>query len=429
MKINDVLWLSYKDLSGKKVRTALTIIMVIIGVASIIALTSLTAGIGASITSSLQSLGPTSIIVTSTKATGFTIADTGAISTLPNVSTVIPVLRGSATFLSGNQNTTVTVYGVDPQFLDQLLGTVNMYQGAVYDNTPAPSSVIGHSVAFPTTAGGSQSAFIGQPATLQVSGRGTQTYTIPVVGILQPYGSSLISIDTSIVMSLQAAEELLHRPSFNTMLVKATNTSSVTALTNQISAVYGSSASVFSTQQLAQTAASIIGGISAFLLVVAGISLLVAAIGIMNIMLMSVMERTHEIGIMKSIGFKSRDVLVIFLTQAVMIGFIGGIIGIVFGTGVSFVLASASSSSPSPSSSSTSGGSAVAARGSGGGVFVRGGAASSSSSSSGFSFSPVLTVQTILTALLVAILVSVIAGIYPAWRASQMQPIDALRQL
>ncbi|MDE1860053.1 MAG: FtsX-like permease family protein, partial [Candidatus Micrarchaeota archaeon] len=203
----------------------------------------------------------------------------------------------------------------------------------------------------------------------------------------------------------------------------------VTPLSNQITTIYGTNARVITTQQIAQTANQIVGSISLLFIVIAGISLLVASIGIMNIMLMAVLERTHEIGIMKSIGFKSRDVLVIFLTQAVMIGFIGGIIGIVFGTGVSFVLASASSSSPSPSSSSTSGGSAVAARGSGGGVFVRGGAASSSSSSSGFSFSPVLTVQTILTALLVAILVSVIAGIYPAWRASQMQPIDALRQL
>src|SRR5271155_609382 len=103
MKLQDILWLSYRDLSEKKVRTALTVIMVVIGVASIIALTSLTAGIGASISSALSSLGPTSIIISSTKASGFTVVDTGEISSLPNVSTVIPILTGSATFYSGNQ--------------------------------------------------------------------------------------------------------------------------------------------------------------------------------------------------------------------------------------------------------------------------------------------------------------------------------------
>ncbi len=117
MNLQDILWLSYKDLSEKKVRTALTIVMVVIGVGSIIALTSLTAGIGASISSALSSLGPTSIIIASSKPTGFTIADTGSLATLPNISEVIPILRGSANLLSNNQNVSVSVVGVENQYL------------------------------------------------------------------------------------------------------------------------------------------------------------------------------------------------------------------------------------------------------------------------------------------------------------------------
>ncbi len=232
-------------------------------------------------------------------------------------------------------------------------------------------------------------------------------------------------------MSLQAAETLLHRQSFNTILVKATNTSSVAPLASEISAIYGSGATVITTQQLAQTAASIVGGISTLLLVIAGISLLVAAIGIMNIMLMAVMERTHEIGIMKSIGFKSRDVLAVFLTQAMMIGFIGGIIGILIGATVSYGLAAVASSASSASSgqgSSTSGGAVVVGGGPRGGAAVAR-STPASSSGAGFTFTPLLTVSTIIESMLVAIIVSVLAGIYPAWRASQMQPIEALRSL
>lgn len=425
MKLQDVLWLSYKDLSEKKIRTALTVIMVMIGVASIIALTSLTAGIGASISTTLQSLGPTSIIVTSTRATGFTLSDTGDISTLPNVSSVTPILTGSANFYSGNQNQSVTVIGITPQGLQGFLGTLNLYDGSVYNNTITPSVLVGHSVAFPSSNGNQQSAFIGQPATLRLSGRSASSYTIPVVGILDAYGSSIISVDSAVVMSLPAAEAVLHRTTFNTILVKASNSSSVTPLSNQISAIYGSGARVLNTQELAATAASIIGAISTLLLVIAGISLLVAAIGIMNIMLMSVLERTHEIGIMKSIGFKSRDVLTVFLVQAMMIGLIGGIMGIIIGAVASYGLAAASNANTANATTTAPAGGAAAFRSGGPG----GAPGGSSSASSSFSFTPVLTIPTILEALLVAMIVSMIAGIYPAWRASQMQPIEALRSL
>jgi putative ABC transport system permease protein len=445
MNIKDIFWLSYKDLREKKVRTALTIVMVMIGVASIIALSSQTQGISQSIQSSLDALGPTSIIITSVGSTGFTVADTSRIASLPNVSSVTPILTGPVTVLSNGQNTTGTLIGVSSEDLTNILGTVNLYQGTLYQDTINPAADIGYSIAFPSSLAGRQNVVIGQPLTVKLSGKDGATITVPVDGIFQQYGASLISVDSGVVVSMPAAEVLLHRSSFNMILVKATNTSSVNALSSLITTVYGTGARVITTQQLIQTTNSIIGSITLLLLVIAGISLVVAAIGIMNIMLIAVYERTHEIGILKALGFKNRHILTIFLFQAVIIGFVGGIVGIFIGAGSSYGLTFILSHATSPTNSSlssshtaavsaTGGGFTGSRAGSGGsGVFVSGGGSfgstSSSSPGSSISYSPVFTPATLFEAILVAIIVSVLAGMYPAQRAAKMEPIQALRQL
>jgi ABC-type antimicrobial peptide transport system permease subunit len=304
---------------------------------------------------------------------------------------------------------------------------------------------VGHSVAFPSSAAGAQTITVGQSATLRLGGgRGSSTVTVPIIGILPSIGGLIIPIDTGVFVSMQAAEVLLHRLSFNEMLVIAKNTSSVNATSSLITTIYGSSARVITTAQLVSTASSIIGSIALLFGVIAGISLLVAAIGIMNIMLMSVMERTREIGIMKAIGFKSRHVMLIFMLQALIIGMVGGVTGIIAGATISYTLAAVFGSgggSPSaagagaptaaPSGSFRSGGNAGFAGGAGGAaggttaVAFRSGA----SSTSGISFKPAFPIGTIAAALAIAVIVSLIAGLYPAWRASKMEPIDALRQL
>lgn len=434
MNIQDVLMLSFKDLKEKKVRTALTIVMVVIGVAAIVALVSLTAGIGASISKELSALGPTSILVTSTgPSSGFTAATAAEMQSLPNVNTTIPLVEGAATLRSGSENTTATIIGISPKDLAAFLGTVNLYQGSVYPDSVSPESVVGYDLAFPSSSGGAQDLLVGQPVELTVTGSGGSSVTVPVVGIFQAYGASIISVDSAVVMSLSAAETLLHRTSYTTILVKATNTSTVSGVANTITAIYGSSARVLTTQQLAQTAASIISSISTLLVLIAGISLLVAAIGIMNIMLISVYERIHEIGIMKSVGFKNRDILTIFIIQALIIGIFGGIAGIAAGGGGAYLLGAvvsraSSSSTGAPTAAAPSGfrGGGTPAAG-GGAVFIGGGGGAPSSAS--FSFAPVISVETVLVAMLVAIIVSVMAGAYPAWKASRLQPIDALREL
>ena len=137
---------------------------------------------------------------------------------------------------------------------------------------------------------------------------------------------------------------------------------------------------------------------------------------------------------MKSLGFRSRHILLIFMMQALIIGILGGILGIIVGASASYGLSalqhassSNSTAAASTTSSQRSGGAAV--RGGGGFGATSSSGGSSSSGFSSLSYWPVFTPELIAEALFVAIFVSVIAGVYPAWRASKMQPIDALREL
>lgn len=439
MRAQDVLWLGLKELREKKVRTSLTIVMVVIGVAAIIALVSQTEGISASVQASLQSLGPTSIILISSSSTGFTSADVARLSTLPNVSAVIPIVEGSAYVYSNGQNVSATLLGISPEGLQQLTGNLSLYQGTMYSDASTPSAVIGHSVAFPSILGGNiENVRVGQPVTVRLFGRAGSSYTLPTTGVLNAYGTSVLPIDTSVMVSLPEAQLLLHRSSYSLIVVKANSLGSVNALATLLGDVYGNGARIITTQELLQTVSSIIGSITTLLAIIAGISLAVAAIGIMNVMLISVYERTHEIGIMKSLGFKARHILLIFIFQALIIGAVGGVLGIGAGIGASYALSagiSASQSAPQANATAPAAGAQrTTAGGARGGAFFAaggggGGPPSGGSRFSSLSYHPVFDISTILLALFVAVLVSVIAGLYPAWRASKMEPIDALRQL
>ena len=183
------------------------------------------------------------------------------------------------------------------------------------------------------------------------------------------------------------AEVLLHKTTFNEILVKANNPKNVSSLVALITTIYGTKARVQDTQQLASTVSSITGETNLLFIVIAGISLIVAAIGIMNVMLMAVSERIHDIGIMKSVGFKGRDVLLIFLLQAVVIGLAGGVLGIAAGAGASYSLTSfisptssnsvsashtVSTTGAAPATTPTGGFSRAGGSGFSGGTFTRG---------------------------------------------------------
>ncbi|HYC12043.1 MAG TPA: FtsX-like permease family protein [Nitrososphaerales archaeon] len=427
MRFQDVIQMGYKPLVERKVRAALTILMVLVGVASIIALTSQTAGISSSISTALASLGPTTILVTpTTGASGvhlLTQADITEISSLPGVSNVIPVVTDSVLIQGSGQPVQAGIIGVDPTGLKTLVGNVNLLSGSVYPQANVPDALVGYSISHPTS-GVSPASSVGQPLVLTTPGTGGKTFTVQVGGLLASSGSTpIIPVDTSIFLPLQGAMSLLDLHSYSMLLVQAKDVGTVDSLTQILTDVYGNNARVTSLQQITQTVTSIIGQIGLLLGAVAGISLTVAGIGIMNIMLISVYERTREIGILKALGFKNRSVLSIFLSEALVIGVAGGIIGLFVGAGVSYLLAAAlvasfSLSNGAASTTTTRGGFG----GGGGGGFGSGGG-----SSLALAYSPIITPDIVVISLVIAVIVSVIAGLYPAWQAAKMEPIKALR--
>jgi len=414
------------------VRAALTILMVLVGVASIIALTSQTAGISSSISMALSSLGPTTIIVSPAPSTSgvhlLTQADITEISSLPGVSNVIPVVDAPVVIQGSGQPIQASIIGVDPQGLKTLVGTVNLISGSVYPAANVPDALIGYSISHPTS-GTSPASSVGMPVVVVASsGTSSKTFTVQVGGLLATSGSTpLIPVDTSIFLPIQAAMSLLNAHSYSMLLVQAKDTSTVDSLTQILTNVYGNNARVTSLKQVAQTVASVIGQIGLLLGAVAGISLTVAGIGIMNIMLISVYERTREIGILKALGFKNRSVLSVFLAEAVVIGVVGGLVGLIVGAGISYLLAIALVASfnlsNGMSSSSTTSRGAFGGGGGGGGGFGGGGGGGNLA----IAYSPIITPEIVVISFVIAVVVSIVAGLYPAWQAAKMDPIKALR--
>jgi len=414
MRAEDILWLGFKSLKTRKVRGALTILSVVIGVASIIGLVSQTAGIQASVLSTLQSLGPTTLLVTPARTTILTQADVARIMSIPGVEGVVPVVSAQLRLTKASETVQVNIIGVDSVGLRTLLGEVKLLDGEIYPPSNTPLAVVGNSVAFSSTQG-VQEVYVGQPLVLeQPIGTTSRRITLQVAGLLDKYGSSaFLSVDNSIFIPIDYAMKIFNRRSYSYLIVKASNVESVNTVSEYLTTIYGSNISIISVQQITQAVSTIMGFFSILLGSVAAISLSVAGLGIMNIMLVSVYERTKEIGLLKAIGFKDRNILIIFLSEAMLVGFIGGVLGIVAGAGASQLV---------PTLIGTYFGSSN----SGLRVGVQGGAGMQSAMAS-FSYTPIITLDVVGVALMTAVSVSVLSGLYPAWRASKMEPIKALR--
>lgn len=414
MRAEDILWLGFKSLKTRKVRGALTILSVVIGVASIIGLVSQTAGIQASVLSTLQSLGPTTLLVTPARTTILTQADVARIMSIPGVEGVVPVVSAQLRLTKASETVQVNIIGVDSVGLRTLLGEVRLLDGEIYPSSNTPLAVVGNSVAFSSTQG-VQEVYVGQPLVLeQPIGTTSRRITLQVAGLLDKYGSSaFLSVDNSIFIPIDYAMKIFNRRSYSYLIVKASNVESVNTVSEYLTTIYGSNISIISVQQITQAVSTIMGFFSILLGSVAAISLSVAGLGIMNIMLVSVYERTKEIGLLKAIGFKDRNILIIFLSEAMLVGFIGGVLGIVAGAGASQLV---------PTLIGTYFGSSN----SGLRVGVQGGAGMQSAMAS-FSYTPIITLDVVGVALMTAVSVSVLSGLYPAWRALKMEPIKALR--
>ena len=353
MHLKQTITMAFKAISGNKIRSFLTMLGVIIGVMSVIVLMAIGQGTTASVTESIASMGTNLLTVTiqtrrvgafgnknpwgmTSSSKGTVILELDDILALENdasIARVSPVVNGSLTVKAGSTNTTASVTGVlsaYAQIINQGVQEGRYIIDADVDNRSAVC-VIGVDLAeelFGTTS------VVGN--TLHIDGRAFR-----IVGVLESRGTSMGgSSDESVVLPFTLAQRMLDSTTISSIYISTVDSASVNAAQTVVeSFLYKkyqneSSYSVMNQTQMLETANETASTLSLMLGGIAGISLLVGGIGIMNIMLVSVTERTREIGIRKAIGAKRRNILMQFLIESVVISGMGGLLGLALGYGL-----------------------------------------------------------------------------------------------
>ena len=410
MNLLESVRVALRALMANKLRSALTMLGIVIGVAAVITLMAAGQGVQLYVTERFQGIGTNLLFVIpgTMEAAGppghsiprrLTMADAEALTDpfrLPDVARVAPELDRSATAVAGGRQTSTQVQGVTPEFalVRNWYPLVGRFISQHDLESRARVAVLGQTVV--------EDLFPDNPypvgETVRINGVPFQ-----IVGVMEEKGGTFTDQDDAIFVPLTTAQIRLfsartasgeYRVSF--ILVEAVSEDRMEAAAEEIRTVLRErhdiafededDFTVLSQADLIQTFGQITGVLTIFLGAIAGISLLVGGIGIMNIMLVSVTERTREIGLRKAVGARRRDILWQFLIEAVTLAVVGGLIGIGIGTLGAQIVSSLIED-----------------------------------------FRSVVTPQAVLLATTVSALVGLASGLYPAWRASRLNPIDALR--
>ena len=392
--------LAIRALRRNKLRSTLTMLGIIIGVGSVIAAVSITTGATKQVEDKVASLGQNVISIFSGSFTSggsrsgwggaptLTVQDAEAVRLeVAGVVAVSPELRDRMTVQANGLNWRPAVMGEGPDYLQ--IRSWELSSGAMFTEADVRSVA--------------KVAVIGQTLVDQLFpdvdpvGQTIRVREIPfkVVGVLAPKGFNLFGSDQddTVVIPYTSHMRRVSRSTYvNSILVQAISAEAISEVQEDITQLLlqrrRSAEPDFTVRnqvELAQTATATARIMSVLLAAIASVSLVVGGIGIMNIMLVSVTERTREIGIRMAVGARSHDILVQFLVEAVTLSAIGGLIGIGLGMLASHIVAT----------------------------------------STGW---PTLTpVSWIGIASLSSALVGIVSGFYPAWKASQLDPIEALR--
>ncbi|MGZ3919802.1 MAG: ABC transporter permease [Bacteroidia bacterium] len=358
MKFFNILKIGSRSLLKNKLRTFLTMLGIIIGVASVIAMMAIGEGSKQNIKSSISSLGSNSImIIPGTITQGGVRLGAGSSQTLkkedadaikkncPSVRYVSPVVQKASQIIAGAQNWRTLVYGVNNDYFS--IRNLEVVNGSVFSESDERASakvcVIGQTIA--DNLFGEESSPIGQ--TIRIN-------RIPfiITGILEKKGQNAFGQDQDDVILcpfFTVQKRMLSTLTINMILASSLNEEVIEDSRDEITQELRSRHNLLPeeeddfTVRTQSDLTSIFGSVSTVLSVllasIAGISLLVGGIGIMNIMLVSVTERTREIGIRLAVGAKSSDVLVQFMIESIFISFIGGLIGIGLGIMISTLVA------------------------------------------------------------------------------------------
>jgi putative ABC transport system permease protein len=425
MKTRDVFSYSFSAIKLRKLRAGLTTLGVVIGIAAIVALLSITQGLQNTITMQLeQGLATDTVIVSPGRSPlsggagqgagiGATLGsdtsdfklfinDTATVNAAsPDIEASIAIIQRVVYVQSENRTFAINVVGVDFAKYAEFYSSTFVAESGNISLSPENDTVV---------IGRRLNDIIWPNATARPPEN--ETYTGHVTAVLKEVGGFSFGgpSDTGVYIPISQAQSFFGTDECSMMVVKL-KSSDKTTIDNASKAIedaFNGEVSVISSTAVLDILSSVFSVIQLFLVGIAAISLLVAGIGIMNIMIVSLIERTREIGILKALGMKSRTVLMIFLSESVIIGLIGAVIGIALGWGLANVVAVVLS---------------------GGGLFqgIGGNQATTRIQSGWMTITPVLTPTVLVGALAFGIGVSVIFALYPAWRASKLKPVEALR--
>ena len=405
MKTRDILEETFLALSSNKIRSGLTMLGIVIGIGSVIAMTAIGTGAQNSISSSIESIGANLVMVMPGAQRSFggpsagrggaqtlTVPDADAIaSQVSGVSAVVREVSSRKQVVATGTNTNTSIVGTEPSYMTVRNVAIDEGSFLSASDVSAGSKV---AVLGPTTRddlfGVGATNVVGQK--IRISG---SEYT--VIGItVSKGGSGFSNSDDVVYIPYTTAQRYLSGNKYLSEIDVSAQSSDVsTQVQTDVTSLLMTRHNItdptkadFNTMNQADiiaTASSVLGTFTTLLAAIAGISLLVGGIGIMNMMLTTVTERTREIGLRKAIGAKRRDINKQFLIEAVVLTFTGGIIGVLLGWGISLALSLL-------------------------GILQA-----------------QVSISSVLLAFGVSALIGIVFGYYPAQHASKLNPIDALR--
>ncbi len=395
-------------ISTHKLRSILTMLGIVIGVASVIVLMSIGNGSKEDILNRIGSLGVNLVTIRPAATMGFggvrgvpgqssstlTLEDAEAINELPYIKVVASSYSESMQLIANGENLNSTVNGITTDYLT--VNNLSIASGRTFSNFEynqgSTVAIIGSDIVdtlFSDTDPLGQQLRMGN-------------IMVTVIGVLQSEGQSFGSADSSILVPLTAMQQTVAQPRtangghvVSTISLEITDQSYADTVTNEVTTLLRTrhqlstnaenDFSINSMAELVATVSETANTLTMLLGAVAAISLLVGGIGVMNIMLVSVLERTREIGIRKALGARERDIWTQFLTEAAVLSLTGGIVGVIFGWIVSVVV------------------SRIAG------------------------ISTLVSADIVILAVGVSVAIGIFFGFYPAWNASRLDPIEALR--
>ena len=393
-----------RNLTHQGLRSYLTLLGVIIGIAAIVTLFSLGSGLNNAAQEQFEQLGSNTLFVapagefsqssqgSSTNVKTISDSTINKIKSIPQVEVVLAPVSAPMTIKFGRESVSGTFIGTSADESDEFANTgfLEIDEGRGLENRDVFSVIIGHGLAYDTF---DKDIRVGDK--IEIEDR-----SFRVIGIAKQNAQSFgggPNVNTTVFGSKRGFNQVFSDTEPVFMLVKTQRTEDAPLVTEKINRVfeslYGKDQKVYevvTSEQLLEQIGQFLAVIQLVLVGIASISLLVGGIGITNTMVMSVLERTSEIGVMKAVGATNTLVLAVFLTEAGFIGLVGGVFGVIFGYILAFIVG-----------------------------FV--------SVSSGLALKVEIDIALIIGSLLFAMIVGMVSGYIPARRAARMDPVTALR--